>query len=378
MNQLTFGDSEYSVKRKQTRREVFLAEMEQVVPWEALLALIAPAYPKGGSGRPPYPLQTMLRIHLMQNWFGYSDPAMEEALYEVAPLRQFARLSLTRALPDETTILNFRRRLENHALAPELLAAVNAHLSERKLLLRTGTIVDATIIHAPSSTKNREGARDPDMHQTKKGNQWYFGMKAHIGVDAEGGLVHTVTTTPAHVADVVETDKLLHGKEQMVFGDAGYTGVDKREEHAHRNVTWHIAAKRGKVKAIQDDKLKALVTELEHCKASIRARGEHPFRVVKRQFGYVKVRFKGLAKNTAHVITLFALSNLWMARKKLLEQQGNYVRSMQTEGRNGLKRLAIGHFRTKPHQITYTNQQVNICSLRFNNDAQMRRCSDHP
>lgn len=183
MNQFIFGDSEYSVKRKQTRRKVFLAEMEQVVPWEALLASIAPAYPKDGSGRPQYPLQTMLRIHLVQNWFGYSDPAMEEALYKVAPLYQFARLSLTRTLPDEATILNFRRRLENHALAPELLAAINAHLSERKLLLRTGTIVDATSIHASSSAKNREGARQADIHQTKKGNQWYFGVKAHIGVD---------------------------------------------------------------------------------------------------------------------------------------------------------------------------------------------------
>ncbi len=322
MNQLTFGDSEYGVKRKQTRRELFLAEMEKVVPWDALLALIAPVYPKGGNGRPPYPLQTMLRIHLMQNWFGYSDPAMEEALYEVTPVRKFAGLSLTQALPDETTILNFRRRLEVNELAPKLLATVNAHLGQRGLLLRSGTIVDATIIHAPSSTKNQDKARDPEMHQTKKGNQYYFGMKAHIGVDAEGGLVHTVTTTAANAADVTQAANLLHGEEQWVFGDAGYTGVDKRQEPAERQVTWHIAQKRSKVQAIADAKLKRMVTKLERHKASIRARVEHPFRVIKRQFGYVKVRFRGLAKNTAQIITLFALSNLWMARHKLLAMTG--------------------------------------------------------
>jgi IS5 family transposase len=204
MTQLSFSDAEYAGKRKQTRREKLLAEMEQVVPWKALLALIEPVYPKAGNGRRPYALKTMLRIHLMQNWFGYSDPAMEEALYEVAPLRRFAGLSLTRGnVPDETTILNFRRLLETHDLAPAVLATVNAHLSDQGLLLRQGTIVDATIIHAPSSTKNESKARDPEMHSTRKGNQWYFGMKAHIGVDVESGFVHTVTTTAANVADVV-------------------------------------------------------------------------------------------------------------------------------------------------------------------------------
>lgn len=321
MDQMSFADAEYSGKRKQTRREVFLAEMEQVVPWDALLGLIEPVYPKAGHGRRPYPVATMLRVHLMQNWFGYSDPAMEEALYEVAPLHRFAGLSLTRGnIPDETTILNFRRLVETHGLAPKVLAAVNAHLSKHQLLLRTGTIVDATIIHAPSSTKNRDRARDADMHQTKKGNQYYFGMKAHIGVDAQSGLVHTVTTTAANVADVTEVAKLLHGKETMVFGDAGYTGADKRANKRGRR--WYIAAQRSRVKAITDARLKALVTELEHKKASIRACVEHPFRVVKRQFGYLKVRFRGLAKNTVQTITLFALANLWLARKNLLASAG--------------------------------------------------------
>ena len=317
MTQLSFSDAEYTGKRKQTRRETFLAEMEQVVPWGALLALIEPTYPKAGNGRRPYALKTMLRIHLMQNWFGYSDPAMEEALYEVAPLRRFAGLSLARgSVPDETTILNFRRLLETHDLASTMLAAVNAHLSDKGLLLRQGTIVDATIIHAPSSTKNKDKARDPDMHQTRKGQQWYFGMKAHIGVDVESGLVHTVTTTPANVADIVEVAELLHGKERTVYADAGYIGADKRAPKRGRK--WHIAAKRGSIKAMPEGELKDAAKHVEHMKAAVRSKVEHPFRVIKCQFGYTKVRFKGLVKNTAQILTLFTLSNLWMARRTLL------------------------------------------------------------
>ncbi len=317
MTQMSFSDAEYAGKRKQTRREKFLAEMEQVVPWKALLAVIEPVYPKAGNGRRPYALKTMLRIHLMQNWFGYSDPAMEEALYEVAPLRRFAGLSLARgSVPDETTILNFRRLLETHALAPAILATVNTHLSGQGLLLRQGTIVDATIIHAPSSTKNKDKTRDPEMHSTRKGNQWYFGMKAHIGVDVESGLVHTVTGTAANVADVLEVDKLLHGKEKTVYADAGYTGAEKRAPKRGRK--WYIAAKRGAIKAMPEGELKDAVKHTEHLKAAVRSKVEHPFRVVKRQFGFRKVRFKGLAKNTAQILTLFALSNLWMARRTLL------------------------------------------------------------
>ncbi|MBD8527977.1 IS5 family transposase [Pseudomarimonas arenosa] len=315
MSQLSFGDAEYVGKRKQTRREVFLEEMEQAVPWKALLAVIEPVYPKAGRGRHPYSLVTMLRVHLMQNWFGYSDPAMEEALYEVAPIRQFARLSLTQAIPDETTILNFRRLLERHDLAPKILEAVNAHLSQHGLFLKRGTIVDATIIHAPSSTKNAEGKRDPEMHQTKKGNQYFFGMKVHIGADMHTGLVHTVKTTAANAADVTQVAELLHGDETAVHGDAGYTGASAYV--ADRELRWEIAERRSRVQKIADAKLRGAIEGLESLKASIRAKVEHPFRVIKRQFGYQKVRFKGLAKNLAQVQVLCALSNLWMVRRHM-------------------------------------------------------------
>ena len=328
MSQMSFGDAEYAGKRKRTRREEFLAEMEKVVPWSALEALIEPHYPKAGGGRRPYPLATMLRIHLMQNWFGFSDPAMEEALYEITPLRQFARLRITGAIPDETTLLNFRHLLEKHDLAPKILEAVNADLTRKGLLLRRGTMVDATIIAAPSSTKNADSARDPEMHQTKKGNQWYFGMKAHIGVDVESGLVHTVSTTAANAADVTQTEHLLHGSEVAVDADAGYTGAEHRV--ARKDITWHVAEKRGKVKAIVNDAVREATQDLETLKARVRARVEHPFRVVKRQFGFVKVRFRGLAKNTAQVLTLFALSNLWQARHRLLAMTGEVRAAVAT------------------------------------------------
>ena len=292
--------------------------MDRVVPWKGLIALIEPHYPKGEGGRPAYPLMAMLRVHLMQNWFGYSDPAMEEALYETTILRQFAGLSLER-IPDETTILNFRRVLEKHELAAGILAVINGYLGDRGLSLRQGTIVDATLINAPSSTKNKDGKRDPEMHQTKKGQQYYFGMKAHIGVDDESGLVHSVVGTAANVADVTQVDKLLHGDEQRVGGDAGYTGVDKRPEHADRKVVWQIAARRSTYKKLgKRSVLYKAKRRIEQAKAQVRAKVEHPFRVIKRQFGYVKTRFRGLAKNTAQLVTLFALSNLWMARRHLM------------------------------------------------------------
>ena len=322
MKQMTFADAEYAGKRKQTRKELFLIEMDQVVPWKGLVALIEPHYPKGEGGRPAYPLMAMLRVHLMQNWFGYSDPAMEEALYETTILRQFAGLSLER-IPDETTILNFRRLLEKHELAVGILAVINGYLGDRGLSLRQGTIVDATLINAPSSTKNKDGKRDPEMHQAKKGNQYYFGMKAHIGVDDESGLVHSVMGTAANVADVTQVDKLLHGEENMVGADAGYTGVEKRPEHEGREVIWQIAARRSTYKKLSKrSALYKAKRKIEKAKAQVRAKVEHPFRVIKRQFGYVKTRFRGLAKNTAQLVTLFALSNLWMARRHLLTNAG--------------------------------------------------------
>lgn len=319
MDQMSFGDAEYAAKKKTTRREVFLAEMDMVVPWAPLLKVIEPFYPVAGRGRRPYPVQTMLRVHLMQNWFGLSDPAMEEALYEISSMRKFARLTL-QAIPDETTILNFRRLIENNELAPMIFDRVNALLTRKGLMLKRGSIVDATIIAAPSSTKNADGERDPEMHQTKKGNQWYFGMKAHIGVDTDSGFVHTVVTTPANEADVEVVDELLHGRETVVHADAGYTGADKRVPR--KKLTWKIAARRGKLNAMPDGKEKARLQGIEKAKARIRARVEHPFRVIKRQFGYTKVRFRGMAKNTVQVLTLFALSNLWMARKQLSESTG--------------------------------------------------------
>ncbi|WP_248915671.1 IS5 family transposase [Pseudomonas moorei] len=322
MKQMTFADAEYAGKRKQTRKELFLIEMDRVVPWKGLIALIEQHYPKGDGGRPAYPLMAMLRVHLMQNWFGYSDPAMEEALYETTILRQFAGLSLER-IPDETTILNFRRLLEKHELAAGILGVINGYLGDRGLSLRQGTIVDATLIHAPSSTKNQDGKRDPEMHQTKKGNQWYFGMKAHIGVDEELGLVHSVVGTAANVADVTQVDKLLHGDENVVCADAGYTGVEKRPEHEGRQVLWQIAARRSTYQKLgQRSILYKAKRKIEKAKAQVRAKVEHPFRVIKRQFGHVKTRFRGLAKNTAQLVTLFALSNLWMARRHLLTNAG--------------------------------------------------------
>ncbi len=254
--QLSFGDGESTGKRKRTRREVFLAEMEQVVPWHALLALIAPHYPElGRPGRQPYPLATMLRIHFLQQWYALSDPAMEEALYDTPVMRRFARLGGLDYIPDETTILNFRRLLETHDLARKLFERVNAHLARKGQSLRAGTIVDETIVDetivaAPSSTKNADGERDPEMHQTKKGNQWHFGMKAHIGVDDESGLVHSVECTAANASDITQMYKLLHGKEDTVCGDSGYTGAEKREELRGVKARFLIAEKPSKLRRI--------------------------------------------------------------------------------------------------------------------------------
>jgi IS5 family transposase len=264
----------------------------------------------------------MLRLHFMQQWFTLSDPAMEEALHDVPLFREFAGLGWDSRLPDESTILRFRHLLEKHKLADQVLAVVNDLLRDKGLLLKTGTVVDATLIPAPSSTKNASGERDPEMHQTKKGNQWYFGMKAHIGVDAESGLVHTVRGTAANVNDVVEANSLLHGQETDVFADAGYQGAAKRPD-AKPAVNWHVAMGPGKRRALDKNKVvDNLIDQVERLKASVRAKVEHPFRVIKRQFGHVKVRYRGLKKNTAQLTTMFALSNLWMVRKKLLVLDG--------------------------------------------------------
>jgi transposase, IS5 family len=324
MKQMSLSESGFERKTKRTRKREFLDEMNLVVPWAELVSLIAPHAPQPGAkgGRPPFAVDTMLRIHFLQQWFNLSDPAMEEALYDTALFREFAGLDVGEDhLPDESTILRFRHLLEAHNLSIQILATVNATLTAKGLLLKQGTVVDATLIAAPSSTKNSSGERDPEMHQTKKGNQWHFGMKAHAGVDADSGLVHTVTATAANAHDITQASELLHGQETDVFADSGYRGVDKREEvqAKHPDVKWHIAMMPGKRRALKKDTpLGAILDKLEQTKARIRAKVEHPFRVIKRQFGYVKVKYRGLAKNTANLMTLFALSNIWMVRKRLL------------------------------------------------------------
>ena len=319
--QLGFSDYEQTTARKRTKRERFLTQMEAVVPWRALIALIEPCYPKTGSkgGRPPYPLETMLRIHLMQQWYDLSDPAMEDALIEVPTMRRFAGIALiSERIPDETTILAFRHLLERHDLGKQIFETVKAHLKANGMAMKQGTIIDATLIAAPSSTKNKKGERDPEMHQTKKGNQWYFGMKVHIGVDKDNGLIHSVETTAANVHDLTPAAELLHGDETVVYADAGYQGIEKREEMQGKGIGFRVAMRPGKRRALPDSPEGRLDDLIETAKAHIRAKGEHPFRVMKRQFGFQKTRFRGMLKNSCKVNVLAALANLFMARHLLL------------------------------------------------------------
>ena len=311
-HQLTFADSEFNGKRRKTRKELFLARMEELLPWAMMLEVIEPVYPKAGNGRHPYPLDTMLRIHCMQQWYSLSDGAMEDALYEITSMRLFAKLSLDQAIPDRTTIMNFRHLLEQHQLARQLFDAVNLWLSDAGIMMKQGTLVDATLIEAPCSTKNKRGERDGEMHQTKKGNQWYFGMKAHIGVDAKSGLTHSLETTAANEHDLNQVGNLLHGEETFVFADAGYQGAENREELADVKAQWAIAMRPGRLKELKKHprKNKAVIA-FERLKSSIRAKVEHPFRIIKRQFGFVKARFKGLRKNDNQLAMLFTLANLF-------------------------------------------------------------------
>jgi IS5 family transposase len=318
--QTTFSELEYAAKKKRTRRDRFLADIETVTPWSALVAVIEPFYPKSeGRGRPTIGLERMLRLYVAQNCFGLADEAAEDAIYDSQAIRRFVGVDLSReAAPDATTLLKFRHLLEEKGLTDSIFNAINAHLAEKGLFLRQGTVVDATIIAAPPSTKNRSGERDPEMHQAKKGNQWHFGMKAHIGVDAESGLTHTVIGTAANVNDVTQAQALLHGDETDVFGDAGYQGVEKREENLEVPVTWHIAMKPSKRKALPKNPWGERMEWIEQAKASIRSKVEHLFHVVKNLFRHRKARYRGLAKNTAHLLTLFGLANLVLARKWLL------------------------------------------------------------
>ncbi|HEV6966510.1 IS5 family transposase [Roseateles sp.] len=319
MSQRSFASAEYAMKKKLTRREKFLADMERIVPWPRLIAVIEPLYPKSGRvGRPPIGVTKMLRMYCLQQWYGLADEALEDALYDSQALRDFVGVDLSReSVPDATTLLKFRRLLQANDLTRALFDEINAHLSEQGLLMRAGTIVDATIIAAPSSTKNEGNARDPEMHQTKKGNQWFFGMKAHIGVDAESGLVHSVMGTAANVADVTQAGALLHGDETHAFGDAGYRGVGKRKEA--QGPQWHVAVPPGKRRKLDLTRRWAqLLEQVEQLKASVRAKVEHPFHVVKNLFRHRKARYKGLAKNEAQLFSLFGLANLVIAKRELL------------------------------------------------------------
>jgi transposase, IS5 family len=312
MKQTTLG---LDWTNKRTRKRDFLDEMNRVVPWSELVALIEPHSPRAKTGRPPFPIETMLRIHFMQNWFTFGDQTMEETLIDTPLYRDFAGLNVdAERLPDAITILRFRHLLERHGLALQMFAMVNEMLAAKGLIIKSGTAVDATIIHAPGSTKNKSGQRDPDMHQTKKGQQWYFGMKAHVGTDLETGVVHSLVTTPGNAADVTQVDGLLHGQEKVVFADAGYQGA---QNWCDADVDWNIAMRPGKRKALDKTTLLGhLIDERERVKARIRAKGEHAFRVIKRQFGFNKVTYRGLVKNTAKLHTLFMLGNLWMLRKR--------------------------------------------------------------
>ena len=313
MDQPTFADLEYQGKERKTRRELFLERMDCLIPWQLLEDRLRPFYPKAGRGRQPYPLSVMLRTHCVQLFYNLSDPGKEDLLYESEPVRRFVGLRLSGPLPGETTILNFRHLLEKQKLGQGPLDEINAHLESQGLKLREGTIVDATIIQgliqAPASTKNRAGERDPEMHQTKKGNQWHFGMKAHIGVDADTGIVHRVSATAANAHDVTEAlaHNLLHRGETVVWGDAGYQAVHKRKENL--GLEWRVAMRPGRRRTLEPGSEEAL-TEKEKEKAPVRAGVEHPFLRLKRLFGYAKVRYRGLAKNTERLASLFGFGNL--------------------------------------------------------------------
>jgi len=317
MKQTTFASVAWENKGKITRRERFLAEMDAVIPWSRLVALIEPHYPKAGNGTQPKPLEQMLRIYFMQNWFNLSDPQAEDSLYDIEPMRRFAGIELLgHDIPDETTILRFRHLLEQHHLTEQIFAQIRTLLEEKRLLLKSGTIVDATIIAAPPSTKNAEKARDPEMHQTRKGKDWHFGMKAHIGTD-KGGIVHSLSTTAANVADISELPKLLHGQERELFGDQAYWNEFHRQCAKASGIRYRVNRRGTSSKPLTEYQ-----RFINRCRSSARARGEHAFHVVKRLWGFTKVRYRGLAKNTARLFTAFALANLYLLRRRLITPQG--------------------------------------------------------
>jgi len=312
-NQRTFAAMTWNSKGKVTRRERFLGEMDAVIPWSRLIRLIEPHYPKAGNGRQPLGLEKMLRIYFLQQWFNLSDPQAEDAIYDSESMRRFARVELgEEAVPDETTILRFRHLLEQHGLTQAIFDSINGLLEERRLLLRSGTIVDATIIAAPSSTKNASTSRDPEMKQTRKGKNWYFGMKLHIGADKRG-IVHTVRATHAGVADITQLPELLHGQERELFGDQAYWKEDDREFLEEWGVRYRVNRRPTSQRPLSER-----WRMINRARSRTRACGEHAFRVVKQLWGFAKVRYRGLAKNLARAHTMFALANLYQVRRQLL------------------------------------------------------------
>jgi IS5 family transposase len=315
MDQLSFASLDFAAKKKRTKRDVFLAEMVAVVPWGALEAVIEPHYPKIGpkGGRRPFPLAMMLRIYCLQQWYNLSDPGAEEALYDIQSMRAFCGLELGRnEIPDETTILNFRHLLERHDLTKAIFAAVGEHLEAKGEMLRGGTIVDATLIAASPSTKNKQQKRDPEMSSSKKGNQWYFGMKAHVGVDAESGLVHTAGVTTGKVHDAKVMYRLIREDDRAVYGDKGYASDEKQRAAKDAGVLWAV-----KEKTKPGRELTKRQRARNRRFGKVRAKVEHVFRVVKCQFGYRKVRYRGIEKNGAQLFALFALANIFLARSRL-------------------------------------------------------------
>ena len=303
---------------KITKREKFLSEMDQVIPWARLVKVIEPFYPKASNGRPPMGLAKMLRIYFLQQWYNLSDPAAEEALYDSETMRRFVGIENGQdTIPDESTICLFRHLLEEHRLPDRIFAEVKALLTERGLMMHQGTIVDATIINAPSSTKNEKKERDPEMHQTKKGNQWYFGMKAHTGVDKDSGLVHTVAVSAANLHDSQAMDDLLHGQETALWGDSAYQSKERQQTAEENGLAWHVNVKASRHRALTENERKQ---NRERSRA--RTIVEHPYRIVKVLWGHTKVRYKGLLKNALQFFTLFALANVYHARRKLLPVMG--------------------------------------------------------
>ena len=312
MKQKSFSDLSWESKKKRTRREMFLAGMDTVIPWERLLKLIEPHYPTGEGGRPAKPLAVMLRIYFMQQWFNLSDPQAEDSLYDSESMRRFAGIGMDE-VPDETTILNFRHLLEQQQLTQAIFNEVRHLLEEKRLLLKSGTIVDATLIEAPPSTKNEEKARDPEMQQTRKGQQWHFGMKLHVGTDVRG-VVHSLTATGAAASDLSQLDHLWHGEERAIYGDRAYWKEDDRQFFEDLGIRYRVN-RRGTAHNPISERWRLI----NRVRSAVRARGEHAFHVVKTLWGFTKVRYRGIAKNLARAFTMFALANLYLMRRRLAQ-----------------------------------------------------------